>query len=121
MAQKMKFLALAILAIIPGCAYYGSYGPGARPTQTSFMVVNNSGHLIDLVQDGRVVIERLATGKVQAIRMPLLSRQSTVVALGYTEDGAYAGTDQWTFFGTVPQTWTIGYLYPRGSAPTQHF
>lgn len=73
------------------------------------MVVNNSGVLINLVQDGQVIAQKIEPGQVVPLR-PVWMRTTAVVAVGYTTAGEYVGADSYLFSSVVRETWTINAL-----------
>jgi hypothetical protein len=73
------------------------------------MVVNNSGVLINLVQDGQVIAQKIEPGQVVPLR-PVWMRTTAVVAVGYTPAGEYVGSDSYLFSSAVRETWTINAL-----------
>lgn len=73
------------------------------------MVVNNSGALINLVQDGQVIAERIEPGQVVPLK-PVWLRTTSVVAVGYTPAGEYVGADSYIFSSAVREIWTVNRL-----------
>jgi hypothetical protein len=81
------------------------------------MVVNNSGVLINLVQDGQVIAQKIEPGQVVPLR-PVWMRTTAVVAVGYTPSGEYVGSDSYLFSSAVRETWTISTLIRPQTNPT---
>lgn len=109
MKPKLFSVIALMVAILTGCVnnHYHPTEPVARMgPHTGFMVVNNSGALINVIQDGQVVAERIEPGQVVPIR-PVWMRTSCVVAVGYTPGGEYVGSDSYTFQSGVRETWTV--------------
>lgn len=105
----MKYWFLLIALFSTGChTCYQPTEPCAKPLHVSsgYMVVNNSGAVINLVQDGHVIAEKIEPGQVVPIR-PVWLRTTAVVAVGYTPAGEYVGSDSYLFSSAVRETWTI--------------
>lgn len=106
MKKLPLFLLLAFLGtgcttvITPqGCSY--------RVIETGYSVVNNTGWLLDVVQDGIVICTDLETGKVMPLRNPLWHNKTVVVVTGHDKAGNYIGTATWTFISQTPEAWTV--------------
>lgn len=107
----LNSIASLIVILFTGCVNcYHPTDPVARYPSTGYMVVNNSGALINVIQDGQVVAERIEPGQVVPIR-PVWMRTSCVVAVGYTPGGDYVGSDSYTFQSGARETWIVHRLY----------
>lgn len=109
MKAPLRNIVVSLMALIlNGCVHcYQPTEPVARMgPSTGFMVVNNSGALINVIQDGQTIAERIEPGQVVPIR-PVWMRVSCVVAVGYTPGGEYVGSDSYTFQSGVRETWTV--------------
>jgi hypothetical protein len=106
----MKYVFLLMALFSTGCyTCQHPTEPCAKPLAASpngYMVVNNSGAIINLVQDGQVIASRIEPGQVVPLR-PIWMRTTSVVAVGYTPAGEYVGTDSYIFASNVRETWTI--------------
>jgi hypothetical protein len=106
----MKNCVVLLIALLAGGCYHCQHPtePCAKPLHVSsgYMVVNNSGAIINLVQDGQVIAEKIEPGQVVPIR-PVWMRTTAIVAVGYTPTGEYVGTDSYLFSSAVRETWTI--------------
>ena len=103
-----RIVTLLTVLLSTGCyTCYHPTEPCARldPT-TGYMVVNNSGAVIDVIQDGQTIAKHIEPGQVVPIR-PVWLRTTAVVAVGYTPTGEYVGTDSYLFSSSVRETWTI--------------
>jgi hypothetical protein len=107
----MKYVYLLIALFSVGCQHcYHATEPCAKlAASTGYMVVNNSGALMNLVQDGQVIAQHIESGQVVPIR-PVWLRTTCVVAVGYTPTGEYVGTDSYIFSSAVRETWTVNRL-----------
>lgn len=108
----MKKLILLAALLAAGChTHYHPTAPVASSRlSTGYMVVNNSGALINVIQDGQVIAEKIEPGQVVPIR-PVWMRTTCVVAVGYTPEGAYVGSADYIFQSNVRETWTVHYLW----------
>jgi hypothetical protein len=106
----MKIAILLLTVFATGChTCYHPTDPCATPLAANpngYMIVNNSGAIINLVQDGKVIASQIEPGQVVPLR-PIWLRTTAVVAVGYTPAGEYVGTDSYTFASNVRETWTI--------------
>lgn len=108
----MKNCIILLIALFAGGCHtcYHPTEPVAKlGPQSGFMVVNNSGAVINLIQDGQVIAEHVEPGQVVPIR-PVWMRTTAVVAVGYTPAGEYVGSDSYLFSSQVRETWTISRL-----------
>lgn len=117
----MKTIAILIVAGLTGCccAPYRPTEPVAVMRSTGYMVVNNTKALLNVVQDGQTIATGLEPGQVLPIR-PVWARFTCVVAVGYTPDGVYAGSDSYTFASNVRETWTVTRLIRPNDTPPWH-
>jgi hypothetical protein len=107
----MRYALLLLALFSAGChTCYHPTEPVARlGPSTGYMVVNNSGAVINLIQDGQVIAEKIEPGQVVPIR-PVWLRTTAVVAVGYTPAGEYVGSCSYLFSSAVRETWTVNYL-----------
>jgi hypothetical protein len=106
-----KYVSLLIALLSTGCyTCQRPTEPCARlATSTGYMIVNNSGVLLNLVQDGQTIAQRIEPGQVVPLR-PVWLRTTSVVAVGYTPVGDYVGADSYTFSSAVRETWIVNAL-----------
>lgn len=120
--MNKPILLLSVLLLgFTGCTYnYGvagqCCGPGHLP-HTGYSVVNNSGVSLDIYQDGIRVAQNIGPGDVLPIRPIVFQQKSSVIAVGHDANGAYTGTDHWTFLSGLPEVWSVGKLYQPGTTP----
>lgn len=117
----MKTLTNILLILLTGCcAHYCPTEPVAKLHGTGFMVVNNTTSLINVIQDGQTVAQRLEPGQVLPLR-PIWLRTSCVVAVGYTPGGDFIGSDSYTFQSTIRETWVVSRLIRPENPTTWHY
>jgi hypothetical protein len=92
-------------------------GTGCASYDAGNMIVNNSEARLDVIQDGRLIANKIPPGTVMTVR-PVLMRTTSIVATGYDYDGNYVGTDYFIFRSGVKETWTIGPLYRPTTQPS---
>lgn len=117
LGAKVGVIGVLSLLFVTGCCtpYLPvPSGPPAECANTGYMVVNNTGVKLDLVQDGHVIVRSLEPGRVMPLRPLLFQRHSVVVAVGY-DGSAYIGTDTFTFDSRVAETWVVTRLIPPGN------
>jgi hypothetical protein len=119
--MKIKILSLFIVAVATGCCHapYRPTEPCATMRSTGYMVVNNTKALLNIVQDGQTIATGLEPGQVMPIR-PVWARTTIVVAVGYTPDGTYLGSDSYTFASNVRESWTVTRLIRPNDTPPWH-
>jgi hypothetical protein len=113
--MKLNCLVLLIALLAGGCyTCQHPTEPCARlATSTGYMVVNNTGVLVNVVQDGQVIASKIEPGQVVPIR-PVWMRTTSVVVVGYTPTGDYVGSDSYIFSSAVREVWTVtGLLRPQ--------
>jgi hypothetical protein len=110
----MKYFLLIALLGTGCCCTYRPTEPCARMApSTGYMVVNNTGVLINVIQDGQVIASNIEPGQVVTIR-PVWMRTTGVVVVGYTPTGEYVGSDSYIFSSAVKEIWTVtGLLRPQ--------
>jgi len=122
----MKFVyTLPLLALLTGCVVcnpppsgdgYCNDGCGKKHRKvyrclftSGYSMVNNTGSVLDVFQDGVLIHRGVQTGQVVAVR-PAFLVNTTITVVGRTETGEYVGTDSW-IYGNAPEVWTITRLY----------
>lgn len=116
-------LLLLSLALTSGCCWRWpcgpqgvSFGPHVTPSPCYGMVmagqaiVNNSGVLLDIFQDGVLIGRNMGTGQVLPIRPALFQSMTVVVVTGHDGAGAYLGSDKHIFNYNVPEAWSVNRL-----------
>lgn len=94
----MKSLTKHLLLISLLCA--GCCGPRQR------VVLNNSGHILTVVQDGKE-IARLQNGQQVGLDENFLIPKTVVTVTATTPEGAYVGAQSWTFLSNTPEVWQV--------------
>lgn len=101
-------LPLLLVLLFTGCTtVITPQGQQYRVIETGYSVVNNTGCLLDVVQDGVTICTGLDTGKVLPLRNPLWRMKTVVTVIGHDKTGNYVGTATWTFIGETPEAWTV--------------
>lgn len=115
--KKLMILTAACL-MLTGCRTYNNSPVGTpyRSPTTGYAVVNNTGILLDVYQDGKVITTDMPTGQIQPLHPLLFCNSSTVIVTGHTKEGAYAGTGTYIFVYSTPEVWTVTRLSPPGTA-----
>lgn len=121
--MKIKILPLLSLVLLSGCCWrwpYGpqgvSFGPHVSPSPCYGMamagqsIVNNTGVLLDIFQDGVLIGRNMGTGQVLPIRPALFQSMTVVVVTGHDGAGAYLGSDKHIFNYNVPEAWSVDRL-----------
>jgi hypothetical protein len=91
-------------------------GPLLLP-HTGYSVVNNSGVSLDIYQDGIRVAQISDRGTCCRSDPSFSSARATSLPWATTLNGAYTGTDHWTFLSGLPEVWSVGKLYQPGTTP----
>ncbi len=112
MHPNIALLCGLILGLGTGCTtVYEAQGPPqpAKPT-ADHTVVNNTRYNLNVLQDGRIIFTGLEPGQAVPVRARIFGGTSVVIVTGYTAEGKYVGTAQWTFIWNLPEAWTVSYL-----------
>lgn len=108
-AQKvMQVACLVSVLLLAGCTtVITPQGQQYQVVNTGYSVVNNTGLMLDVVQDGVTISTGLATGQVLPLRNPIWRHKTVVTVLGHDATGGYVGTATWTFVSETPEAWTV--------------
>jgi hypothetical protein len=107
-------LALAVTVMFTGCCSCPQHpqGQAYNILGSQWSIVNNSGYLLDVFQDGRKInAGPLGVGQVLPLRMVLFQPDSVVTVVGHTEGGQYVGSGTHRFSSTENDTWSVIQLY----------
>lgn len=114
----MKNIATSILLLVlaTGCVYNYPYShppggaggppPGSTFPTSQYTVINNSGYMLKVYQDGKYLGD-LPIGQVQGIKGTLLWRSTIVTVTGVDNNGDFVGSDSWKYEFGVPEAWTV--------------
>ena len=108
----MKTKPLLLLLLLPGCCWQ-PYPPQGNcyPYPTGQSIVNNSGYVLDVFQDGVPIAQNIAVGQVLPVRVGYFQRTTSIVVTGHTETGTYVGSDTYLFQFGAPEAWNVLRLY----------
>lgn len=111
--MKTTITTLLLLGLVTGCVYNYPYshppggpGPGATYPTSQYTVINNTGYLLKVYQDGKYLTD-LRVGEVLPVRGTLLWRNTIVTVTGVDNNGNFVGSDSWTYQFGVPEAWTV--------------
>lgn len=109
----MKLSPIPLLVILTGCCCWQPYPPQGNyhPYPTGQSVVNNSGYVLDVFQDGVPIARNVTVGQVLPVRVGCFQRTTSVVVTGHTEAGDYVGSDTYIFQFGAPEAWSVMRLY----------
>lgn len=78
-------------------------------------LVNNTGYLLDVFQDGRE-LGHCGVGQVLPCRFGLFQPDTVVTVVAHTENGQYVGTATHRFYAQENETWQVMSVYaPQGT------
>lgn len=72
-----------------------------------YAVVNNTGVLIDVFQDGRPVACNVGAGQLVHLQSIWLRRYTMATVVGHEIGGGYVGSQSYRFNVSVPETWEV--------------
>jgi len=116
MKNKIVYTALmlALVSILTGCCSCPQHptGQAYQFMGSQWSIVNNSGYLLDVFQDGRKVNAGVVgLGQVLALRIVLFQPDSVVTVVAHTESGDYVGSATHRFSSTENDTWSVIQLH----------
>lgn len=116
MKNKIVYTALVLAATVlfTGCCSCPQHpqGQAYNILGSQWSIVNNSGYLLDVFQDGRKInAGPLGVGQVLPLRMVLFQPDSVVTVVGHTESGQYVGSGTHRFSSSENDTWSVIQLY----------
>jgi len=108
--KTILLTATLALSLLTGCYCY--YPPGcACPSVSGLAVVNNSGFVLDVFQDGVLIGKNMGVGQVLPIRPVLFQKNTVLVVTGHAATGEYVGSDTHIFDYNAPEAWSVNRLY----------
>lgn len=115
--MKANLCLLALGLFLEGCCCSGPYvanpcnpyGPYAPCNPRQRIVVNNTGYVLEVMQDNRRVAV-LRNGEQCGLYDYWLTPKSTVTVTGHTESGVYIGADCWIFNSGSAEIWQVNQL-----------
>ena len=118
-------LPLLSLIVLTGCCWRYPYAPQgvAYPSPCYGMamagqsLINNTGVLLDIFQDGVLIGRNMGTGQVLPIRPALFQSMTVVVVTGHDATGEYLGSDKHIFAYNVPEAWSVDKLVAPKTQP----
>lgn len=108
----MKTLLSLSLALLTGCCTpYPPQGCAYPPMCSGQSIVNNTGYLLDVFQDGVLIAKNMGIGQVLPLRAMFFQRTTVVVVTAHDGSGDYVGSDQYIFNSTVAEAWNVSRVY----------
>jgi len=116
MKNKIVYTALTLAAAVlfTGCCSCPQQpkGQAYQYFGSQWSIVNNSGYLLDVFQDGRKInAGAVGVGQVLPLRMVLFQPDSVVTVVAHTEAGQYVGSSTHRFSSSENDTWSVIQLY----------
>lgn len=103
-------VALASAVLLTGCCSCPQHpqGQAYQVFGSQWSIVNNSGYLLDVFQDGRKVNAGVVSlGQVLPLRIVLFQPDSVVTVVAHTEAGEYVGSATHRFSSSENDTWSV--------------
>ena len=110
MKTTLTTLCCSLLLLLAGCCSYHPPGFGC-PNMSGLALLNNSGFVLDVYQDGVLIGKNLGVGQVLPIRAVLFQKNTVLVVTGHTPTGDYVGSDTHIFDYNAPEAWSVNRLY----------
>lgn len=118
----VRLTPLLLAALVAGCTYnYPPPSPAkpapapvgpARPYKSSYTILNNTPHTLDVFVDGEPLVKNLRTGQVCGLKFPFFAKRLCAAVTGHDDAGNYTGQATWIFLWDVPEVWTVNRLLP---------
>ena len=110
MKTRILLTLLATSLLTGCCCSHYPYDWGC-PAMSGQALLNNSGFVLDVFQDGVLIGKNLGVGQVLPIRATLFQKNTVLVVTGHTAAGEYVGSDTHIFDYSAPEAWSINRLY----------
>lgn len=98
------------LLIFTGCCAHKHRGSKCENARVQQLVLNNTGYLLDVTQDGCVIGQALTNGQTVAIVPRLFVPRSVVTVTARNATGGYVGADTWVFCSGLAEVWRVDHV-----------
>lgn len=105
---------LSLCTLLTGCCGPYPYPPQGNCYPMALAgqsIVNNSGFLLDVFQDGVLIGRNLGVGQVLPVRPTIFQKTTVIVVTGHSVTGDYVGSAKYIFAYNVPEAWSVDRLY----------